>query len=304
MTTLPTSAFYERASSQISSLRARAEGYQTQISTGERLERSSQDPVAAARLRLLGRRERLDEVTRHNSDRASSELAFADNGLSSTANLLARARELATQAANATMSDTDRAAIGEEVAQLQENLLSIANSRNGAGHALFGGEATGLAYERQADGSIAYIGTGSASLVDLGDGQEVSQGLAGPEAFAFDHQGNPTDLFAVIGTLADALKATGGDPVTASRDALSALDSGLERVTTAQTVIGARMNWVDQLSERREAAGQLVDAEQADLGGADIAETITKLQHTMTVLEASQASFVRLSGLTLFDMLR
>ncbi|MCB2087999.1 MAG: flagellar biosynthesis protein FlgL [Sphingomonadaceae bacterium] len=304
MTTLPTSAFYERASNQISSLRARAEGYQTQIATGERLERSSQDPVAAARLRLLGRRERLDEVTRHNSDRASSELAFADNALSSTANVLARVRELATQAANATLSDTDRAAIGEEVAQLQENLLSIANGRNGAGHALFGGEAPGLAYERQADGSIVYIGTAAAPLVDLGDEQNVPQGLTGPEVFAFDHQGNPTDLFAMLGTLADALKGTGGDPVAASRDALTALDSGLDRVTTAQTVIGARMNWVDQLSERRAAAGQLVDAEQADLGGADIAETITKLQHAMTVLEASQASFVRLSGLTLFDMLR
>ena len=106
------------------------------------------------------------------------------------------------------------------------------------------------------------------------------------------------DLVCVLSSAADASRAGG------RRDALSALDSGLERVTTAQTVIGARMNWVDQLSERREAAGQLVDAEQADLGGADIAETITKLQHTMTVLEASQASFVRLSGLTLFDMLR
>ena len=44
--------------------------------------------------------------------------------------------------------------------------------------------------------------------------------------------------------------------------------------------------------------------ERAAVGGADLATTMTRLQEVMTVLEASQASFVRLSGLSLFNMLR
>jgi hypothetical protein len=44
--------------------------------------------------------------------------------------------------------------------------------------------------------------------------------------------------------------------------------------------------------------------EQADIGGTDIASTVTQLQQAMLVLEASQASFAKLSGLSLFDQLR
>ena len=44
--------------------------------------------------------------------------------------------------------------------------------------------------------------------------------------------------------------------------------------------------------------------ERADVGGADIAVTMTRLQETLTILEASQASFVRLANLSLFSMLR
>jgi flagellar hook-associated protein 3 FlgL len=44
-------------------------------------------------------------------------------------------------------------------------------------------------------------------------------------------------------------------------------------------------------------------AEQADLGGTDIAETVARLQQAMLVLEASQASFARLAGLSLFERL-
>ena len=44
--------------------------------------------------------------------------------------------------------------------------------------------------------------------------------------------------------------------------------------------------------------------ERSSVGGADIAVTMSKLQETLTVLEASQASFVRLANLSLFSLLR
>lgn len=59
MINLSTSAFYDRAGRQIGVLRAEAEKLQQQVGTGQRLTRSSDDPVAAARLRTLERAERL-----------------------------------------------------------------------------------------------------------------------------------------------------------------------------------------------------------------------------------------------------
>ena len=51
MTTISTSAFYERSTRAIADLRAQAEALQAAIGTGSRLTRSSDDPVAAAQLR-------------------------------------------------------------------------------------------------------------------------------------------------------------------------------------------------------------------------------------------------------------
>jgi len=82
------------------------------------------------------------------------------------------------------------------------------------------------------------------------------------------------------------------------------LDIGLEKVTTAQTVVGSRLNWIDLMSDRRENNAERIAEERADVGGADIAVTMTRLQETLTILEASQASFVRLANLSLFSMLR
>ncbi|HBQ92237.1 MAG TPA: flagellar biosynthesis protein FlgL, partial [Erythrobacter sp.] len=78
MINLSTGAFYERSTSQIGGLRAQAETLQQQIGTGERLQRSSDDPVAAARLRMLARTDRISQVDTRNSELAEANLALTD----------------------------------------------------------------------------------------------------------------------------------------------------------------------------------------------------------------------------------
>ena len=69
-------------------------------------------------------------------------------------------------------------------------------------------------------------------------------------------------------------------------------------------MIGTRLAWIDLTSERRIELSEMRSAEETDLGATDIASTVVQLQEMLTVLEASQASFSKLSGLSLFDQLR
>ena len=141
-------------------------------------------------------------------------------------------------------------------------------------------------------------------MLDLGDGQSVIRGVTGPEFLNFNGKNGPTDLFTLVRNLGDALQGSVADPAQAARDALGDLDSGLESITTAQTVVGSRMNWIDLVGDRRTQRGDQRTEQQASVGGADLATSVTALQEIMTVLEASQAAFARLSGLSLFAMLR
>ena len=303
MINLSTGAFYERSASQIGTLRTRAESLQKMIGSGDRLERSSDDPVAAARLRTLARGERLAEVDNRNSQLAQADLQLTDQALTSIADIVIRVRELALQGASQTLSDDQRASLGSEVASLRESLILLANSRNAGGHALLGGQAIGQAYT-DTGGVAGYVGTDSVDPLEIGEGQSVTPGVTGEEVFGVnDDPANP-DLFKVLANLATALTAGGSAASDASSAALTALDTGLERVTTAQTLVGSRLNWVDLMDERREKNSERVASEKGDVGGADIALTMTRLQETLTVLEATQASFVKLANLSLFSMLR
>ena len=82
------------------------------------------------------------------------------------------------------------------------------------------------------------------------------------------------------------------------------LDTSFDKVTTAQTVLGSRLAWLEVMTERRTENMERIADERTVMGGADLAVTMSRLQEMLTVLEASQSSFVRLANLNLFSMLR
>lgn len=306
MTNIGTStrAFFDRSNLDLSGLRANAEALQARLARDEKLARSSEDPVAASRLRTLLRSERLAKIDMAHANRASVDLGLADTALSSFADAILRAQDLAAQAATDTLTDSQRASIGIELGELHGRLVDLANARDSAGHALFGGEATGNAYALDASGNATYIGTASAGELPLGDGQTVTRGVTGPEFLNFSVGGSATNLLAEVKALSDALKGAAADPQAAARDALDALGAGLDALTTTQTVVGSRLAWIDLAAERSVSLGELRADEQAEIGATDIATTVADLQHVMLVLEASQASFARLTNLSLFQTLR
>ena len=300
-----TAAFYDRAGSDLGRLRRQAERLQGQIATGDRLHRPSDDPIAAARLRTLSRQHAFAGIDRQAADRATIQLSNTASTLGELASTVIRARELAMQGATSTASAETRRIIGNEMAALFKTTLAFANSGDGQGAALFGGTAPAPAYAPSATGAT-YQGAAEPPMLDLGDGQNVRAGLIGPEVFALDPEtsGGSPDLFAALRSLADALQSGDAANLPLVQKGISALDQGLERITAAQTHAGARLTHVETVTNVQNARADTRLEEQSRIGGADLAATISELQQTMTVLEASQASFVRLSGLSLFEMLR
>ncbi|MGE8135543.1 flagellar biosynthesis protein FlgL [Novosphingobium subterraneum] len=297
-----TAAFFERSLMDLTALRKQAEDTQAEMSTGQRLQRSSDDPVAASRLRQLARAGVFDDIDTAATNRATTDLTLTDTALSQFASIVTRLQELTTQAANSTVNDSQRAGIGEEIAQLRGSLVALANSRDGNGNALFGGESAADAYTLDASGNATYAGTSAAGTISIGGGQSVARGVTGPEFLQFQSGGGTVDLLAMTKALADDLKSGAGGVATANA-ALTALGDGLNAITTAQTVVGSRLNWIDLNTERRTTLSEMRTTEQTEVGGADLTESIARLQNTMLVLQASQASFAKLANLSLFSVL-
>jgi len=298
-----TGAFYERSLSQMGALRVALETYQTQIATGERIMRGSDDPVGASRLRALTRLEVRGATEEENAARLAQDLTEGAEQIGGVVELLQRARELAVAAANDPTGENGRAAIADELEQMSDELFARSNSRSITGAPLFAGTAGSPAFIRDAGGNVSYNGNGQNGSVPVVPGTEIERGVTGEQLFEFDVAGTPTSTFAVISDLAAAMRSGTGDPAVAAQDAIAGIDAALDNASRSQTVIGTRLAWVEAIQQDQQSRAINVAEKRSDIGDTDIADTIVRLQQTLTALEASQASFTRVSSLTLFNAL-
>ncbi|MDV3458507.1 flagellar hook-associated protein FlgL [Sphingomonas sp. HF-S4] len=294
-----TSQLYNRPASLMTRLTADADRIQTQIATGTKLLAPSDDAGAYLRLQGISRQNANDGAYAANIGMAQGLLAQTDTTLESVEAQITRALELATQAANGTMSDTNRAAIGKELESIRDTLFALANTKDVRGQPLFGGATGDVAYVRNADGSIGFAGgPNEPSPIPIGEGVTIQGTVTGTRAFA----SGGSDVFAVLANFAAAL-GNGGDAKAAADTALGGLKSGLESVTLARASAGARSARLELDTERLTAAGEAREDVRSALEDTDVTTAVTELQKTLTILQATQASFSKLSSLSLFDYL-
>jgi len=112
--------------------------YQTNLSTGEKIHRPSDDPVGITKLIKLKTDITENQQYKQNNRDARSWLEITENSLTDIKDMFQRIRELTVQAANDTYNDEDTANVAKEVNQLKEELLVTANSSI-AGKYIFSG---------------------------------------------------------------------------------------------------------------------------------------------------------------------
>src|ERR1051325_5423371 len=142
----------------------RIEQLQSQITSGSRITKPSDDPIGAARtLNLQGSIAQSQQYQR-NIDQAKSWLDTTDSTLDAVTQAVQRLRELAVQGANDTLSATERTAIKSEVTQLQQHVLDLSHSKYGA-YYLFSGTASSTpGYTSAAPSPAAYQGNNAQVL--------------------------------------------------------------------------------------------------------------------------------------------
>jgi flagellar hook-associated protein 3 FlgL len=303
MTSISTNGFYDRSVSSLASLRARAETLQTQIATTNRLAQASDDPVAARQLRAIADEEVMAKAHSANAGLVDADLSLAGEALTQLSNLTIRAQELATQSASGTLNADQRKSNGNELAQIHDSMVAILNGKSSTGQPLFAGTSSGPAFTVAADGSASYTGNGQPAEIEVGHGISVAGSLTGADVVNMTVDGNATDLLTVIHNLASSLQSGGASAANDANAALKALGQGLTTLSTGQAVIAARQGRVELANTIEQSRSDMRASEKTRIGATDTTQAIAQLQEVMTVLEASQASFTKLSGLSLFNYL-
>ena len=85
---------------------------------------------------------------------------------------------------------------------------------------------------------------------------------------------------------------------------VSNLDNAMDSVLGVQTKLGARLNVIDSTRLENEEVSLINTSVQAQLSELDYAEALSRLSAQQVLLQASQQSFVKVSSLSLFTLLR
>lgn len=294
-----TSQTYQRSMTLMSNLSAKADTQQSQIATGKKVMNPSDDPGAYRQLATLKRADASDQAYAANVATAQGILNQSDDTLSDIETQLQRAQELFGKAATGTLSNSDRDSIGKELDSIRDTLLTLANTRDSRGQPLFGGATGDLPFKKADDGTISYQSSGEAAGIPIGDQTTMPVTVAGDRAFA----SGSTDMFAVIAAFTTTLR-DGGDARAAAVTASGGIGEALTNVTLAHASVGARGTRLEMVADQLSYASTAREDARSTVEDVDLAATISDFQQTLTVLQATQASFTKLTALSLFDYLR
>lgn len=246
---------------------------QEQLSTNRKYATAADNPADYAQGLSLD--QHLGELDRYQSniDTAQHRLRTEETALGNVTQTLQRVRELAVQANNATLSDSDRAAISEELKQRLQDLYGYANQDDGTGHYIFAGSGGSAAFA-----NATYRGDQTARLIAIAPGRSVADGDPGSEVFQRVKNGD--------GTLRASAGANTGNAVLAQ----VSLANPAAWTGGSYTVSFAGGNYsVRDASNTVVASGAYSDGGTISFAGVDLKLTGTPVNgDSFTVASASQ----------------
>jgi flagellin len=197
-----------------------------------------------------------------NANDGLSMIQTAEAALNTTTNLLTRLKELATQSANGTLQDADRALINKEAVQLLAEVDRNAAAAKFNGVALLDGGAS-MTFQVGINATAAE----SHIAVDFSTLAAKTTNLAGTDAA-------PAALVADLSTQADATLA------------LTQLDVAIERVSGARSTLGAAGNRLQVAVENITTFSESLSAANSRIRDVDVAEESANLARANVLQQA------------------
>lgn len=277
---------------------ANMDKYLTQIHTGKKINRASDDPVIA----MKGISYRTEVIEAEQYSRNATEIwnwfDHSDDVLGKATGAVQRMEELAVQAANDTNTPDELKAIKKEVEQLKEQMIEIANT-NVNGKYIFNGTDTN---EKpvDSDGTIN-MGEGRDKTVDI----EVSKGIK------MDVNINPDgvfdeELFENIDNFINALDVDNEDELDedALNQSIGDLQASNSNIIQSRAELGARMNRLELIEDRLDQQVIIAKDTMMENEGVQFEEAVTNLMTQEVIHRAALAAGSKIIQPSLLDFLR
>ncbi|MDH0049123.1 flagellar hook-associated protein FlgL [Comamonas terrigena] len=276
-----------------------------QMSSGNRLTRPSDDPIAHVRISRLQREEASIAQYKDNIGALSNRMTQSETVLSSINSDLLSTRDLLVWALDGGNTGEDLSAMATNLESLRDALYASALTKDQEGSYLFSGTLSKTAtvgFNAAAAAGARYTVGGNSEQQQV----VVGNGLTQPANVTLGDE-----MAAMLNTLDQAIEAIKGGGTTANNPAtraslqaaLTGVDTGMDQVSTKISKLGGAQNIVSTLETNW---GNLSTANQTavlDYSQLNYATAAVQLNTLMSAIKATQSAYGKVSQLSLFDAL-
>lgn len=269
---------FDTMNRQITNARTNTMKAQEQASSGLKVARPSDDPVAAAAARRENARKVYAESGARNTQAATLSLETSESALGDAFDLLGEASARAVEGSSDSLNAENRRALAIEVRRIRETMISTANTNIDGKYVFAGYRDHDAPYA--ADGE--FTGDESTREIEVMPNVRLKTSVSGPSVFG--EAGS--DAFKVLDDLATALESNDG---AGARSAIGLLQQAQERVSEQRSKVGAMMDSADMARNVSERHALSATTEVGRLTEIDEFEAATNLLRARSALDAAVA---------------
>ncbi|MBL8376941.1 MAG: flagellar hook-associated protein FlgL [Burkholderiales bacterium] len=185
-----THMIHERGAQSMLRQQAALHQTQQQLGSGQRISRAADDPTGAAAALKGDQALSRIRILESNQAAATASLNLGESALGAAVDLVQSAQELLIAAQSGALKSADRATLADRLDDIAQQLLAVANTRDGSGSYLFGGFADLGPPFAQVAGGATYSGDDGGRELEVAPGRMLAVSAAGSEIFMRVKTGN------------------------------------------------------------------------------------------------------------------
>jgi flagellar hook-associated protein 3 FlgL len=234
-----------------------------------------------------------------SANAARTNLEFTENALNDLSDIVGRAKELAIAQSSDTFDAGARKTVAQEIKQLFQQAVSVANKRLGQRY-IFSGTKT-LTKPFTDDGR--YQGDNGKIQVEVGKDRFLQVNISGAELFKLQSQPTATapqdtrtlasaeepkeELPSLLSDLKSFTNALETDTPEIVRSLLEKFDQHINNIVEARTRIGSIINTLDNVESHTDRDAVTNKSELSKIEDVDVLELFSDLKKQQNVLDAT-----------------
>lgn len=287
----------------------------------KRVTKPSDDPVSNVEALAIGSTSISNKQFLRNSDHALLQLNATEQALDQLSEIMLKAKDIAIQQSSDFYDVATRRNVANEIIQLKNQMLSIANKRIGNRHIFAGFDTLKPPFNIEGD----YFGDDGKIKVEVSKDFFVQINLNGREVFfADDSKSNQNinsiefqrtlasetpdkefhkreNLFGLLKMLTNGLENGDSNLI---QDLLEKFDDAQSRIITLRTRVGSIVNSIMTSRAQLESENVDLEAHKSKLIDADVAELFSDITKQQQVLKTTYQSGQAILSQSLLDFLR